>query len=349
MITEKGVTVKDIAQTLNISLSTVNKALTGKPGISDARRKEVQKVARDMGYVVNNVAQSLARNTLIIGVIIPSAWENYFDKVKEGMNAAFNRLVEYKVKSEFFYISSVSQEADGKAVHKWIKAKELDAVIFCPSIYTLNGFVLKAIEDSKIPMFLAGGGIGSDGAVSMISLDAELSGKIAADFFYCIYGKNICAAFFTSSSSIVSHKAKVDAFVSRVEEKGGRVDAIYETDDDLITAYQCTQKLCEEHPEVNCIYVGSAIAESVCRYISDNELENRYTILGSDIYEAVKEYMRRGVIKATVLQYPEKLGETAVETAYKYLVKSHSYTIDDWAPQKEIMITPSILFQANVE
>ena len=69
---QKKISVKDIAEEHNISLSTVHKALTGKAGISEARRKEVVETAQRMGYVVNTIAQSLARKDINIGVAMPS-------------------------------------------------------------------------------------------------------------------------------------------------------------------------------------------------------------------------------------------------------------------------------------
>ena len=65
----KRVTVKDIASRMGISLSTVNKALTGKPGVSEERRAEVVAVAKEMGYVVNHMAQSLSRKPIHIGIV----------------------------------------------------------------------------------------------------------------------------------------------------------------------------------------------------------------------------------------------------------------------------------------
>ena len=69
---KKQVSVKDIAKELNISLSTVHKAMTGKGGISEERRKEVLKTAKRLGYQVNSVAQSLARKNINLGIIIRS-------------------------------------------------------------------------------------------------------------------------------------------------------------------------------------------------------------------------------------------------------------------------------------
>ena len=82
---DKRVSVKDIAQKLNISLSTVHKALTGKSGVSEERRREVMRAAHDMGYVVNSVAQSLARKDINIGILMPSEWQGYFEHMKAGI------------------------------------------------------------------------------------------------------------------------------------------------------------------------------------------------------------------------------------------------------------------------
>ena len=84
MTLQKKVTVKDIAARMGISLSTVNKALTGKSGISEKRRGEVIAVANEMGYVVNHVAQSLSRKPMKLGIIIPSLWQQYFASVEAG-------------------------------------------------------------------------------------------------------------------------------------------------------------------------------------------------------------------------------------------------------------------------
>ncbi len=54
-------TLKDIAQQLNLSISTVSYALNGGPKpVSQAVRREVVKLAREMGYRPNRLARSLA-------------------------------------------------------------------------------------------------------------------------------------------------------------------------------------------------------------------------------------------------------------------------------------------------
>jgi DNA-binding LacI/PurR family transcriptional regulator len=62
----------DIAQLANVSMSTVSRALSDNPLIPKEKRLEIQKIANEAGYVVNQSARSLRmRKTQTIAVVFP--------------------------------------------------------------------------------------------------------------------------------------------------------------------------------------------------------------------------------------------------------------------------------------
>ena len=66
-------TIDEISKMANVAKSTVSKALNGQKGVSDAKRREILKLAGDMNYRPNLIARALAkRKTETIGLIIPS-------------------------------------------------------------------------------------------------------------------------------------------------------------------------------------------------------------------------------------------------------------------------------------
>ena len=66
------VTIKDIAKTLGISISTVSRALKNHPDISEETKLQVKNLARKLNYEPNALALSLRKNkSNTIGVIIP--------------------------------------------------------------------------------------------------------------------------------------------------------------------------------------------------------------------------------------------------------------------------------------
>lgn len=79
-------TIKDIALKLNLSTSTVSRALTDHPDIKKETKKLVLKLARELDYQPNPIALSLKQNrTHILGVIIPETSISFFSKAISGI------------------------------------------------------------------------------------------------------------------------------------------------------------------------------------------------------------------------------------------------------------------------
>jgi len=80
------ITIKDIAEKLNISPSTVSRALKDHPDINPKTRKTVKEIAKKYNYIPNRIAQSLLQNkSYIIGVIIPEIVHHFFSSVISGI------------------------------------------------------------------------------------------------------------------------------------------------------------------------------------------------------------------------------------------------------------------------
>lgn len=79
-------TIKDIAKELNISSSTVSRALKNYPGISEETKRKVKDLAEKLNYRPNAVALSLRKSkSFTIGVIIPEVVHFFFSTVISGI------------------------------------------------------------------------------------------------------------------------------------------------------------------------------------------------------------------------------------------------------------------------
>lgn len=85
-------TIKDIANWLNLSASTVSRALRNHPDISSETKVRVTKMAEQLDYQLNTVAQSLRqRKTKMIGVIVPEIKHHFFSNAISGIeDVAYN-------------------------------------------------------------------------------------------------------------------------------------------------------------------------------------------------------------------------------------------------------------------
>lgn len=89
---KKKITLKQIARELDVSISTVSKALRDSIEISEDTRQKVQAFAKLYNYRPNNIALSLKnRKTKTIGVIIPEIVHHFFSKVIRGIELVANK------------------------------------------------------------------------------------------------------------------------------------------------------------------------------------------------------------------------------------------------------------------
>jgi len=89
---KRKVTLKQIAKELDVSVSTVSKALRNSPEISSDTKQKVQAFAKLYNYRPNNIALSLKnRKTKTIGIIIPEIVHHFFSKVIRGIEMIANK------------------------------------------------------------------------------------------------------------------------------------------------------------------------------------------------------------------------------------------------------------------
>lgn len=89
---KKKITLKQIAKELDVSVSTVSKALSNNKEISEDTTKKIQAFAKLYNYKPNNIALSLKnRKTKTIGILIPEIVHHFFSTVIRGIERVANR------------------------------------------------------------------------------------------------------------------------------------------------------------------------------------------------------------------------------------------------------------------
>lgn len=81
MVNNAPVTLKFLAGKLNLSISTVSKALNDYPTINHDTKQRVREMARDLNFSPNKSALSLKeRKSRIIGIILPNLLDHFFSR-----------------------------------------------------------------------------------------------------------------------------------------------------------------------------------------------------------------------------------------------------------------------------
>lgn len=160
-------TIHDIARQLNITASTVSRALNGHPGISDATRNTVVQTAKSLNYQRNNIASSLRLGkSKIIGVIIPSLEINFFSSVVHGIEKIGSEN-DYTV---IIYQSNEFTEAEKKGVETFLRSR-VDCVLASFSKETIDPEHYREIRRRGTPLVLFDRAIDDLGVPSVVADD----------------------------------------------------------------------------------------------------------------------------------------------------------------------------------
>ena len=83
---QRPVSIRDIAARAGVSHTTVSRSLHNSPLISQEVRERIQLIAQEMGYVPNEVAQSLKqRQTNSVGLVVTSIADPFVGRVVRGI------------------------------------------------------------------------------------------------------------------------------------------------------------------------------------------------------------------------------------------------------------------------
>ena len=146
----KKTTILDIARELNVTISTVSRALNNHPGISLLTKEAVNKVAKSLNYKQNKIASSLrSGRTHIIGVLIPSAELHFFGSVIHGIEQVMNQNG-YNI---LLYQSNESFEHEKKGIETFLQSN-VDGVIASIAMATTNFDHYHEIIKRNIPLVL---------------------------------------------------------------------------------------------------------------------------------------------------------------------------------------------------
>ena len=71
----RKITIRDVAEKAGVSISSVHLALNGKRGVSEETRKEIKRVAEELGYHPNVIASTLKRKSGCIAILVPDVMD----------------------------------------------------------------------------------------------------------------------------------------------------------------------------------------------------------------------------------------------------------------------------------
>jgi LacI family transcriptional regulator len=229
-------TLKHISQKLNLSISTVSRALKNHPDISEATKQKVKDLASIIDYEPNTYAINLRTNTSrVLGVIVPAISNLFYD--------SFISALEEQARETGFSLM-ILQSGDNPTV-------EADNLKLCRATRVAGVFIsispgsqsdsYKKMEEAGIPVIFFDKVPDDDGANKVCIADDEVA-TIAASTIIKYNKKKVLAIFGNPELSIT--KKRLAAFTRVFEKEAPKTKLMTEHCSNSVAAEQTTVAYC---------------------------------------------------------------------------------------------------------
>lgn len=145
---QKPTTIKEIAKRLNVSFSTVSRALHDHPNIGLRTKMRVQQLAKELDYQPNQTAIFFQqRKTFTIGVILPELSEAFF-------STSINGVEDTAEKNKYTVLLGQSHDSEEREIKivETMKNHRVDGVIISISKNTVNYEHFESLKKYGIPV-----------------------------------------------------------------------------------------------------------------------------------------------------------------------------------------------------
>ena len=334
--------IHKIAQLAKVSIGTVDRALHGRPGISQSTRTKVLRIAKQLAYKPHPAARALSigRAPLRIGVCIPEEIHFFYDQMRAGIFDEANRVSGLGLDIVYRPVPRLGE--DEKSRINDLLTSQVSAMIITPGDPKIVGPLIRRAENSGIRVVCTTTDAPRSRRSSVVSVDPKLSGKLAAELMTKFLVPGAQAAVVTGMLSTEEHRSKAQGFREAFENgSGGKVVAVLEAHESEQESYRKTHTLLDRQPELLGIYVSTVNCLPVCRALQERKLGGKVRLITTDLFRQMIPYLESGTIAASIYQDPYLQGQTAVRILVDHFTRGAAI-----APT--CYLNPGIVLRSNI-
>jgi LacI family transcriptional regulator len=326
-----GVRLKDVAEALGLSISTVNAVLHNRPNFNAETRQRVLRKVGEMKYRPNWLARSLSiQKTHVIGVVVPNFDGTFFPDLIEGVDGVAHATGYHLVVCNTH--DNAAREDDEIAT---LVNRQVDGLIIASAHLAGEDGVWKALRKTGTPFVLADRFFKD---APFVGSDNELIGYLATQQ---LLQQGYCEIAHLSRPRVRTGTGRWRGYVRALREAGLRVRKSY-----LVEAngeaggYEAAKKLLQMDQRPDAIFAAAdPIAIGALQAINEFGLRvpQEFGLIGVGKVR-FGEHLRTPL--STVDQHPVEIGRSAA-TILLTLVDGQA------APTRPMLLQPTLIVRES--
>lgn len=331
-------TISDIARKLNISKSTVSRALSNHASIGLRTRMRVQELATELNYEPDQTAINFKqRKKLLLGVVLPSISHEFFASIVSGIED-----VAYSKNYTLLLGQSRDEESREKRIVETMKDHRVDGMLISISKNTTNYDHFEMLRRNRIPVVFFDR-IPAMNNIHYIASQLESGITEAVNFLIQKGHKQI--ALINGPEHMTASKERMQGFSNALTKNRIRLNPDYLVYTDLTkegntAATQVLLNL-KKRPDA-IIAFNDYVAMDAIQHAKKARIKiNKDICFISFANEAICNYMEHPPM-ASIEQFPYQQGEKATETLLQLLQNTDADS-DTTEPHYHNILLPSQL------
>ncbi len=335
----KQVRIKDIAKLSGFSIGTVDRVLHDRGEVAADTREKILKIARELDYKPNIVAQALTtKKQYKIAVLIPKADKDnsFWAMHPEGLNKGLNELRPFKVNVSY-YLFELHNEVDFLNKAEEMLNDEPEGVILAPILRKESLQICSKLEERSTPYIFIDSHIENCGNLSFLGENAYKSGRVAASLIDYGIGKDRDILVVNIAKDLENTRhlySRTRGFISYFEE-GGRNRARRLTveieSSNMALVRQKLDGILALHPTIGAMLVSSAKTHIVASYLEEKELTD-IILVGYEMTRENLDFLKRGYINFLIGQRPVESSEKALKMMFEHLTTGRTFPKEEFQP-----------------
>lgn len=335
--------LKQIAEHLGVSVSTVSRVVTGKDRVSPETRAAVIEALKGLNYQPNEIARSLkTQSSNAIGIIVPDITNNFFSSVIKG--------VESVTRKNNYSAILCNSEGDAKREEEYLKLllqKQVTALVIATVSEDIS--IFKTYKELGIPVIFIDNLPKMDTKFDFVTIDnVEASYKLTKHLIALGHKK---IAVISGPLSESTGSERLQGFKKAMQESNLEIKPqyVHQGAFQMETGYRIAKKLF--HP--GDIPTALFVANNMQAYGALHALREYGLRVPEDValvcFDAV-DITGLIVPKITAMIQPvEKIGEIAGEIISRKLSKADLHIYENIILDAELVIADSCGYKLNKE
>lgn len=318
--------IKDIARLADVSVGTVDRVLHGRTGVSEASRKRVEEILKQLDYQPNMYASALASNKKYqFACLLPQHKDgDYWTDVELGIKQAVETFSDFHIALSVVYYDQYEYASFINAGEEILKA-EPDGVLLAPTIPEMTARFTDKLQEQETPYIFIDSNIDSLNPLAFFGQNSDQSGYFAARMTMML---GECPKEIVIFRQI--NEGRVGSNQQENREKGFRKYMQEHFPDCQIMELDLYAKrpdedevlmdrFFQEHPQITCGITFNSKVYIIGEYLIRHDRKD-FKLIGYDLLRRNVSCLKEGAVDFLIAQQPTAQGYRGIECLCNHLI-----------------------------